>query len=121
MKFPGKTFKVTQLYIKGLGVEKESTSLLILATCRECRSFESVVPMALPFVFSYSSLYLILREKRKSTVSERETLPSKGLGLTSARRTILRKHLPVFRGSRRRLKYDDVYNVNSHYFFQQDH
>ena len=37
----------------------------LLATCRECRSLESVVPMTLPFVFSYSSLYLILGKKKK--------------------------------------------------------
>lgn len=45
----------------------------------------------------------------------------RGYGLTSARGTNLKKHLPVFLEPSGRLKYSDVYNVNSHYFFLRDH
>lgn len=120
----GKTFPSDTSLHEGLRNRREFTSLLILATCRECRSLVSVVPRTLPFAFSYSSLYLILREKGRLTVSERETLPSQGLWFEQVQGEQFRKkHLPVFlQPSRsRRLKYHDVYNVNSHYFLLRDH
>lgn len=88
-----------------------------MATCRECRSLESVVPMTLPFDFSYSSLYLILRERKRFTVRGKETLPSKGLWYSQGKGKSSENNLPIFREPRRRLKRRDVYNVSGHYFF----
>lgn len=78
-----------------------------------------MVPRALPFAFSYSSLYLILRGSRKSRVNKRVTAVDGTLTVTSWKRTILGGKAPHLSQTQRKIKVLWCLHCYQPFFFQQ--